>query len=260
MKTETKLAIAPEAPSVALMLQTMIERGVTGDNVAALAQLVGLHERMEEKRAEREFAEAFAALQSEMPPVKAIRAVPNNDGSVRYKYAPFDEVMAQLKPWTTKYRFSVSVDTEVGDGRVTAICHLTHAAGHSKPTKYAVRIGSGPPKASEAQADGAAYSYAKRGALCSAFNIVVEPDKDGADDARNLGRPITKEQADTLRRGVKEANADESAFLAFAESTTYEQIMDSRYEDLRQMLARKAAKKAPPANLDPVDKDGNFKF
>jgi len=163
--------------------------------------------------------------------------------------------MSQLRGVLTKHRFSLSFDTDVKEGRVTAICKVTHAAGHTKETKYAVRIGSGPPSSSEAQADGAAYSYAKRGALCSAFNIVVEKDTDG-DDARREGDFITKEEANELREKVKQTNADEARFLDCADAKTYEEIRTSRLELLRKMLAKKAS--AP--KLDPRDKDGNFQF
>lgn len=248
MKTETQLVETPQrqlvaqpeqGPSVGLMLQTMIEKGVTSDNVAALTQLMGLHERILDRQSAQEFAVALVSLQAEMPAVKAIKIVPNTDGTVRYRYAPYEEIMAQARPFLTKHRFSVGFDTEVAEGRVTSICHLTHASGHSKPTRYAVRIGGGPPKSSESQQDGAAYTYAKRGALCAALNIVVEaPD---SDDARNEGAPITAQQAESLRSRVASTKANEARFLAFAGAATFEEISETRFADLDELLRKRVA-------------------
>src|SRR6185312_15495378 len=78
-------------PSVAMMLQKVIEGGITKENVSALESLVGLYDRMQAKNAEREFNQAFAKLQSELRSVNATRTVPNKDGSPRYRFAPFED-------------------------------------------------------------------------------------------------------------------------------------------------------------------------
>src|SRR6202040_1714070 len=82
--------VALKEPSVALMLQEVIHRGITPENISALEQLVGLYERMQQKDAEREFNAAFSKLQQEMPRVEATEPVPNRDGSVRYRFARFE--------------------------------------------------------------------------------------------------------------------------------------------------------------------------
>src|SRR5262245_30753492 len=91
-KIERAPVLAGEIP-VAAMLQKVIEGGITSENVAALESLVGLYDRMQAKDAERKFNEAFAKLQSELPAVDASRVVPNKDGSPRYRFAPFEDIM-----------------------------------------------------------------------------------------------------------------------------------------------------------------------
>lgn len=264
MKTQSLAVQEPQqlatqsGPNVAMMLQTMIERGVTAENVAGLTQLVGLQERILDRQSAQEFAAALVDLQAEMPVVKAIKAVPNNDGTVRYRYAPYEEIMSQARPFLTKHRFSLGFDTEVADGRVTSICHLTHASGHSKPTRYAVRIGGGPPKSSESQQDGAAYTYAKRGALCAALNIVVEaPD---SDDAKNEGAPISGEQSEYLRRLVKDTKSNETNFLAFANAKTYEEISETRFSDLEALLLKRKRAMAPRVGSKELGETGEDLF
>lgn len=236
-----------------MMLQTMIEKGVTPDNVAALEGLMKLHERMQDKQAERDYAASFAALQCEMPKVEATRAVPNNDGSTRYKFAPYEEIMRQVQPSLAKHGFAVTFDNSVAEGRVTAVCTLMHVSGHARSNSFAVRIGKGPPGSSESQQDGSASTYAKRFALCNALNIVIEHET-MEDDARIMGANVTPEVAEELKRRVHAAKVDEKAFLTYAGAAHYEAITEERYPDLDKHLV-KAEKKAGVRNPD-----GTFAF
>jgi hypothetical protein len=237
--------LAVQQPSILSMLETLVEKGVTADNVAALDSLAKLHERMQDKQAERDFNAAFAKFQSEMPPVDATTAVPNNDGSVRYRFAPFEDLMAKIKPVLIDNGFSISFSSRSEADRIAAICTLRHVSGHSQTNEFSVRIGSGPPKATITQADGAAKTYAKRGALCDALNIVVEHD----DDARMIGKSIGKAMGEELWMRVKElgAKVDEQAFLKFAgvacsnpaKPEDYAEIGEDRFDALDAMLKRK---------------------
>jgi hypothetical protein len=234
------------APSIAGMLQGVIERGVTAENVAAVEQIVKLYEHMEAKDSEKAFAQAFNALQSEMGVIRAMKPVPNNDGSVRYHFAPFEDIMEQVRPQLEKHGFTVTFSTDYAEGRLVKLCTLQHIGGHSKTNKFAVRIGSGPPKATESQADGAASTYAKRFALCDALNIVCEKDT----DARAEGAAIDEERAQELQRRVTESESNAVAFLKFCGVTVtgqpsiadYRKIPASRYDAADEMLRRKEAR------------------
>lgn len=235
-------------PSIGLMLQKVIDRGVTTENVAALEKLCDLYERVEAKKSERLFNEAFTKLQSELPNVAATKPVPNRDGTVRYVFAPYESIMEVVKPLLVKNGFSVSFDSRFGDGRLTVICTLAHVDGHSRKNEFAVRIGGGPPGSSETQADGAAKTYAKRGALSDALNIVVDKD----DDARLIGKPIGMALAADLRDRVEAVGADEQAFLKYAGVACknpatlddYIEIPDDRYDSLDELLKKKEGRRA----------------
>lgn len=195
-------SLAPAPMPVAQMMQMMIEKGITSENVLALEQLVKLQERLMDKDAEKQFASAFVALQAEMPKVEATRPVPNKDGSIRYHFAPFEEIMRQVGPFLKKHGFTVTFSTDysaptsaTGPSRLIKSCTLQHTGGHSRTNTFAVRVGNGPPGSSEAQGDGAASTYAKRFALMDCLNIVcIGLD----DDARAEGGEITPEQARSL--------------------------------------------------------------
>lgn len=248
-KCET--SVVPSAPlDPAAILQAVVAGGVTEANVAVVEKVIALAERMEDKKAERRFAEAFNALQAEMPRIQAQRPVPDRTGVTKYTFAPYEDIMEQLSPWLNKHGFTVRFNQryEVSPVlRLIAICVVQHIGGHKESTEFAVRIGSGPPGASETQSDGAAGTYAKRFALCNAFNIVIEKDS----DARAEGGVITKEQAESLRDRVKATASREDFFLQFAgvlqpghtphkiTIADYEKITESKYAVLDSSLRKK---------------------
>lgn len=244
---QPKQAVDRQPPSVAEMLQTFMAKGVTAENVAVMEQLVGLYERMEAKNAEKAFNSAFVALQHEMPNVKAMQPVPNNDGTIRYTFAPYEDIMEQVQPFLNRHGFTISFSTKYDTTRVVKVCTLRHTSGHSVTNEFAVRIGKGPPGSSEAQADGAAGTYAKRMALADALNIVVEKDS----DARIEGGKISNQNAAALRKRVKATGSDEAAFLRYAQSpiadsatdadvvAAYESIPESMFRQLDESLKKK---------------------
>ncbi len=241
-------------PSLALMLQTFLERiqggKTTTEHVEALKGLMDLYERNEKRQAEIVFNQAFAKLQSGLSSVNATRQVPNKDGSVRYRFAPYEDIMETVKPVLIANGFAISFTTRFMEGgRMVSICTLRHVGGFSQSNEFAVRIGGGPPGSTETQADGAAKTYAKRGALCDALNIVVEHD----DDARMIGHPIGKALADDLEARVILTGADKEAFLKYAGASSFYEISDDRWPVLDELLKRKESAKAAREKLSPEE-------
>lgn len=230
--------LARPSPSVGDMLQAMVDRGITGENVEALKAMVELKERVDAREAEKEFARAFAALQSDMPAVKAMQPVNCKDGTLKYRFAPYEEIMSQVQPLLQKHGFSVSFSTDYAENRLVKSCTLTHAGGHSRTNKFAVRIGSGPPGCTETQGDGAASTYAKRFALCDALNIQIDHDT----DARAEGDTIAKEQAEELAHRVEMLGTDKTKFLKLAHAPSFGEIKSAVYPILDDFLRAKEAK------------------
>lgn len=243
LTTKTLEISAPNPDSVsASNLLGVIARAAQDPtiDVDKMERLLGMAERMESKRAERDFATALVALQGETMRVQATKAVDErSDGTCRYRFAPYEEIMAQVQPMLTRHGFSITFDTETGEQRLTSICTLTHSSGHSRSNRFAVRYGK-PPGSSEAQGDMSTKSYAKRGALCDALNIVVDHDNDGsADNPSALGENVTPEQAASLRELCEATNSDKSKLLRFAGADEFENIPAHRFEDIYQMLKKK---------------------
>lgn len=235
------LDVVRPQPTVADMLSAVIERGVTAENVAAVGELVKLYERMEDKKAEKEFAAAFVALQSELPTIMGGRPIPDKNGNVKFRYANFEDIDAVVRPICLRNGFTYAFrETGMESGRVTVAMTLQHSGGHSREIPYSVRIGSGPPGANESQADGSGHSYAQRGALESGLALRIVGARE---DAKMEGGPISEEKAFELERRVKEMNLPRDAFLKFAGVAgvdSFAKIPTESLPRLEEFLSKKA--------------------
>lgn len=259
MKENTQLALEPKRelapvsqPSIIQILSAAVQGGVTAENVAVVEKLLAIREREQAAEAQRDFARDFAKLQAATDPVKATKAVANKDGSARFRYAPYEEIMAEVRPLLTDNGFSVMFDTRISDDgkRCAVTCKLIHASGHISEGQFSARIGQGPPGSSEAQGDGAAASYARRVALCNMLNIVTE---DVNSDARGSESAVTPAEAEELRAGFAETGAVEKTVLQWLGATSFADVPANRLAEARAKIADRRAKGAPKAatNADP---------
>lgn len=234
------LAHVPEQDPIAHALAQLMSGKIDEQKVAVMERLSGLYLSLKANDAEKQFAAAFNRLQSEMPAIHARKPVPNRDGTVRYKYAPYEEIRAAIDPLLRKHGFSLTFSSEFKDSRVVQTCTIQHVAGHKRSNSFGARTGNGPPGSSDAQGDGAASSYAKRFALCDCLGIVIETDTDGQhQDARAMGDFISKDKIQFLRESVAETGGNEAGFFALAGVTKYEEITEGSYTTLVRALELK---------------------
>lgn len=246
----------PGAHSVIESIQKFVDTGITADNVAALEQLVKLQNTLADREAKQAFEAAFVALQHETPNIVATREIPGNNGTVRSTFAAFEDIMKQVQPLLKKHgfaiRFAQNWIANATPPRIAIVCTLSHIGGHSVQNEFAVPVGKGPPGCSEAQAIGAASSYAKRFALCEALNIVVVGIDD---DARAIGGLIDSVKAEELRRRLAAVNGNVEKFLAFAQANSFEEIRESMLDVLENNLAFKEKTATKPATSPLTEKD-----
>jgi hypothetical protein len=268
-ESENRITASPTPPNVAVILQAVIERGVTAENVAVIEQMIALHERMEMREAERQYAKAYHALMAEIPKIAATRPVEDKQGNVKYYIAALSDIDKQLRPMASKFGFTYRwAESDSGaPNKVTEHCIVQHVGGHKEISPYTVRM-SAPPSANDSQADVSTHQYARRGSLCDAFAIVVDHD----DDARLEGKAITEAEAEDLKERVKLLEVDEEKFLAYAGAETYEAISEGRFASLlwfldkreKELAAKLAAASAPtpPSNQPPEQRNekGEFVF
>lgn len=233
----TALDVVRPVPTALEMIQAALAQGITSESVATVRELISLRREMDADEAKRAFVADFIALQAEIPSIQATKAVPDKHGNIKYHYAPFEDIDRQASPLCAKFGFVYTfTEGPFQQGRITKICNLMHKGGHERSNPYSVRIGSGPPGATENQADGSAHTYAKRGALRDALNIVTH---DVDSDPRMEGGPVTKEQAEELARRVSETDSDRAAFLRVAGAKSFAEISAIKYAMLDELLARK---------------------
>ena len=228
---------AQQAPDPRTLLAAVLQGSVGVQNVEVAERIMAMIERQEARQAKATFEAALAALQSETCRVQATKSVPDKQGNIKFRFAPYEEIMRHVSPLLQKHGFRVSFSEAEGApaGKIIMVCTLAHKDGHEISNRFAFRVGQGPYGASDTQADGAAITYAKRYALANLLNIVVETDT----DARAEGGPITKEQAADLWKRVQATGTDQAAFLRFAGATSFAEIPSGKYAALDSALRRK---------------------
>lgn len=236
------------ANPIAPMLEAIMAKDITSEGAATLEKMIELYERVEAKNAQRAFAAAFVALQADVANagIEATQAVPDRNGVAKFFFAPYKEIMAKVGPLLVKHGFGVGWNMRVDGARIVMECTLTHTGGHEKTNSHATRIGSGPPNASEGQADGSASTMAKRRAICDALNIVVDLDT----DARNEGDYIDAATAADLERRVLALTRDPSAFLKLADAGRFTEIREAKLPVLLKSIEGKEAQAAAKPSRD----------
>ena len=230
-----QIAVRQPEPSVALILQEIVNRGITADNVGTVEKMVSLYERMEDRKAEQAFADAFNKLSKHMPEIEATKPVANKDGTVRFRYRPLHEIDKELRPFVLKFGFTYTFsEGPQSDGKVTKVCTIQHVGGHKRSNSFTVRS-STPPGSNASQGSMSDHTYAKRGALMDAFGIIVQHE----DDAIMEGKPIGVDRGAELRQMVRESGSDETKFLQFAKAERYEDILDSKFDFLYDALEKR---------------------
>ena len=169
--------------------QTLIMQAITqGANVDILERLLAMRERIHEEEAKIAFREAMSRFQAECPIIPKKKKVLNKDGkTVRYKYAPIEDIIKAVQPILEKNGLSYDIETEtISDGIVVTV-KAFHALGHSKATKFTAPID---PEAymNEPQKWASAQTFAKRYAFCNAFGILT------GDEDNDTNQPLTPEQ------------------------------------------------------------------
>jgi len=217
-------------PTPADMLRAVIEKGLTAESVGAMEKLCDLYERMETRNSERAFAEAFNALQGDLPTIVAKTQIQN-----RGKYERFEDIMEVVGPLLTKHGFTVSFSMDFKENRVLETCHLTHVGGHVRSNSFAVRTGRAD---TETQADCKAATTAKRMAFMNALNIVIRQDAlTSENDASLEGAYITQDRAEDLERRARLLNMNIQQFLALAGADKFTEISTAKADVLENVLA-----------------------
>jgi hypothetical protein len=177
--------------------EALIERFMTlalekDAKLEAIQEIVKMRNQLRAEQAKELFDNAMAAFQSTCPTIqktKEVRNKPEKGGGLRYKYAPLDSIISQVRELLSMHGFSYRVETEVKENLVLVTCVVTHSFGHSQTSSFSVPIDK-ESYMTDQQRFGAALTFAKRYAFCNAFGIMTgDEDTDANDTASEPPAP-----------------------------------------------------------------------
>jgi len=154
-----------------------------------LDSLISLSERIKRRAAKKELFADLLIFQNECPIIKKN----TNDGKGKYKYAPLEYIVSQVKDLLKKYHFSYSFKSVVNGNLVTATCYAHHKDGYSISSRCTIPAEF--ENMNKPQKFGSALSYAKRYAFCSVFGIIVGGEDDDAADLTSDGQGAGQEKS-----------------------------------------------------------------
>jgi len=151
----------------------------------------------------------MSAFQSECPVITRGKKVLNKDGkTVRYCYAPLDDIFEQVKPIIGKHGLSYDVETRMINTEefkgIESIVTAFHVLGHSKKSAFSVPVD---PEAymTDQQKWASAQTFAKRYAFCNAFGILTgDNDNDGNSLEDEKLKQQAKKKADEIKQKIHE--------------------------------------------------------
>jgi len=206
---EGKLEITPAGQvDFEKIMMKAIETNAT---VETMERLLAMRNQLKAEAAKEAFFEALAAFQEECPTIQKTRVVKGKNGKERYRYAPLESIVHQVKDLLKKNGFSYTIKTRQEDGEQVATCVVHHTFGHEEESEFRVPLDpesymNAPQRVASSQ------TYAKRYALCNAFGIMTGENED--DDANSCGPPAqvkTEEQIE-LEKEIREIIWDDEVF------------------------------------------------
>jgi hypothetical protein len=229
--------------SVMALMERMIDKlSAEGADqaVAGMEKLLAIHIQLEDRRAEQEFHEAFAAFKVECPPIpknKTAGKTTDQGGKFGYTWADLEQTAKVVDPILSKHGLSYSWDSLLTEKTMTVTCTLRHIGGHAVSSNVhgPVEIGM---RVNPAQMIGAAESYYRRYALTGVLALTTCEDDTDGEPPPSLEK-INEEEAATLIALMDEAKANRPKFLAHFNIATVADMPKSRLQEAVTLLQQK---------------------
>jgi hypothetical protein len=171
-----------------------------------MERLMAMHERMQGRQAQAEFADALASLQADLPSIGE-----RGDAAGRYKFALWEDINQAIKPILHRHGFALAFRTDTADGvKVTGV--LSHRNGHREETSITLPADPSGNK-NAVQAVASSVSYGKRYTAGALLNLTSHGEDDDAFAATSDF--ITEAQEIALRERLEACGANLPGFLKF---------------------------------------------
>lgn len=158
--------------------------------VETMEKLLAMRTQLKQEWAKEEYNRALSEFQARCPAIAKTKIVKDKHGDVRYKYAPLESIIEQVKDLLHasgfSYTFNAVYEREIisdkgmkNGGAQIITCTARHIAGWSEVAEFRSPIDWGA-YMSDVQKQGSAMTFAKRYAFCSVFGIMTgDEDDDG---------------------------------------------------------------------------------
>ncbi len=168
-------------PTPEMLISQAIDQQVP---IEHMEKLMAMRRELKAEQAREAFFRDLAAFQAECPVIKKKKKVNNKDtygkkgevipGTVRYHFAPLDNIVEQVKEYLQKFGFSYTIQTineKDPDGQ-RSVCTVHHVEGHSRESEFWAPVDHDAYMSNQ-QKWASASTYGKRYAFCNAFGILT---------------------------------------------------------------------------------------
>ena len=219
------------------LLRLAIDKNIPVD---ALERLQALHERVTDRQAAAEFAQAVAEFQAKCPQIgKNAKAniTTKNGGSFSYSFADLTQIAQTIKPHLLAVGLSYTWDSDVKDKQVVCTCILRHLNGHRESAKFTCPVDSSAGM-SEQQKYAAALSFARRQSLVQVLGLTtVDPEAQSMDPT-----PITEQEAAAFEADCERVGIGKARLLNWLKVNSFAEIPARRKMEVAAAIEERAAK------------------
>lgn len=247
----------------------MIERAARDPaiSVEKLERLFELSERARAVRAKQAFAQAFAALQIELPTIDRENRIVVYSKEARERkggpvegvdvpqqstpYASLETIIAAIRTPLSRHGFSIRFEHATVNGLIGTTAILTHRDGHAERADIPPLQHDSSGSKNSVQAVGSSLTYGRRYALLALLAIVSHAPQDADDDGKAAGAgevaTISEDQVTEIRMMLTKTKSDEARFLETFKVESIEALRPAQVEQARTLLLQKAAAQARKA-------------
>lgn len=243
----------------------MIERAARDPaiSVEKLERLYELSERARTARAKQAFAEAFAALQIELPTVDRKNRIIVYKEADRKKqggpvegvdvpqqstpYATLETIIREIRAPLARHGFSIRFEHATSPaGLIETAAILTHRDGHAERASTPPLQHDSSGSKNNVQAVGSSLTYGRRYALLALLAIVSHAPQDADDDGKAAGgQPagvISEEQVAEIENLIVETDSETTGMLGYVKATAIESMTPAQFAKAKAALLKKKAK------------------
>jgi len=150
--------------------------------VETMERLLAMRTQLKQEKARESFFDALAKFQSKCPVIPKTKIARNKDGSVRYRYAPLEDIIERVGPILKRHGFSYTLEPIKEENMIGTVCTLHHREGHSENARFVVPIDDNP-YMTMSQRYASTLTFTSKYSFCAVTGILTGDDEADVDTA-----------------------------------------------------------------------------